>query len=251
MMTTLAPTPPDHPTSKIRRNLVIALGFLWVSVPAIMGMLLLAELGPVGDWLATRGEVGIVIFIAIFACSTGFGLLPPYAQAIVGGWVFGTTLATTAVMCGLLAGATIGFAFARLISGHAIIGLIDRNPRAKVIRAALVETNQPKTFVLILLLRLPPNSPFAIANLAMGASGVRALPFLAGTMLGMLPRTMALCMAASAAAATGAKDFQALFAQQGWLELTIGFGGLLLALGVITAVSRRALARAGLLGSST
>lgn len=142
-----------------------------------------------------------------FALTSGFGLLPTYAQAILGGWVFGVTMGTAAAMCGLLGGAAIGFFFARIISGSSIKAFIDRNPRGRVIRSALVESSQRRTFLLILLLRLPPNSPFAIANLAMGASGVRAMPLLGGTALGMFPRTLVTCGAAAAAAATGAKIF--------------------------------------------
>lgn len=224
----------------------MALGVLWITVPAIMGVTLLANLAPVREWLAAHPSSGVFVFMMVLAGTTGFGLLPPYAQAILGGWAFGTVAGTGAVMCGLLGGATIGFFFARLVSGDAVIRLIDHYPRASVIRKALVDTSQRRTFLLILLLRLPPNSPFAIANLAMGASGVRAAPFLGGTMLGLLPRTLAICAAAATASATGAADIQDLAAKQGWIWLLVGVAGLVIALSVITAVSRRALARAGL-----
>lgn len=237
-------------TSKIRRNLVIALGILWLTLPPLMGFWLLDELGAIGDWLRSQHDFGILIFVGVFAVTSGFGLLPTYAQAILGGWVFGVTVGSAAAMCGLLGGAAIGFFFAQTVSGAAIIALIDHNPRARVIRAALVEANQRRTFLLILLLRLPPNSPFAIANLAMGASGVRTLPFLAGTGLGMLPRTIVTCAAAATAAATGARDFQQLLAEQGWIWLAIGTGGLIVVTSIIAAVSRKALKNAGLLQGS-
>ncbi|MFZ4642094.1 MAG: TVP38/TMEM64 family protein [Phycisphaerales bacterium] len=242
--------PQNHTTSKFRRNLVIALGILWMLVPAFLGILLLTEIGPVGDWLRSQPNGKFFIFVGIFAITTGFGLLPPYAQAILGGWVFGAEYGTIAVMCGLLGGATIGFFFARIISGASIIGLIDRNPRGRVIRTALVESNQHRTFFLILLLRLPPNSPFAIANLAMGAAGVRALPFLAGTGIGMLPRTFFICGTAATAAATGAHDLQELLAKQGWGWIAVGVGCLLVALFAIRMVSISALKRAGLMEQS-
>ena len=38
------------------------------------------------------------------------------------------------------------------------------------------------------LLRLPPNSPFAITNLVLAATRVPLLPFTLGTLLGMAPR---------------------------------------------------------------
>ncbi len=239
--------PTQHTTPHTtRRNIAIVLAGLWIAAPALLGVLLLTELGGVGDWLRARPDTGIYIFVAVFACTTGLGLLPPYAQAVLGGWVFGAVTGTSAVMCGLIGGATIGLLVARLVSGRAIISILDRNPRAKVIREALVESNQKHTMVLITLLRLPPSSPFASANLAMGAAGVRLLPLLGGTLVGMLPRTAALCTAAAAAAATGATDFQSLVAKQSWIWILAGIAGLLIAFSIIAVVARRALAKAGL-----
>ncbi len=237
--------------SHLRRNLVIALGILWITVPALLGFTLLARIGDAGDSLRQLPDAGIFIFIAIFALTTGFGLLPPYAQTILGAWVFGIKLGATAVMCGLLGGAIIGFFFARLVSGTVIIEFIDRNPRARVIRAALVDASQRRIFFLIILLRLPPNSPFAMANLAMGASGVRAFPFIAATAIGMLPRTLVICTATAAAAATGANNFQELFAKEGWLWVAVGFASLLIALTIIRMIAMKALKAAGLLPPPT
>jgi uncharacterized membrane protein YdjX (TVP38/TMEM64 family) len=42
---------------------------------------------------------------------------------------------------------------------------------------------------MIALLRLPPNSPFALTNLAMSAAKVPFLAFIVGTVIGMAPRT--------------------------------------------------------------
>ncbi|MEI6879374.1 MAG: hypothetical protein WCL33_10095, partial [Planctomycetota bacterium] len=127
---------PSQTASNFRRNLVIALGVLWVTLPPLMGFWLLGELGTVGDWLKSQPDFGLLIFVGIFALTSGFGLLPTYAQAILGGWVFGVTMGTAAAMCGLLGGAAIGFFFARIISGSSIKAFIDRNPRGRVIRSA-------------------------------------------------------------------------------------------------------------------
>ncbi len=239
-----------HSHSKFRRNLVIALGVLWLTLPPLMGFWLLGELGTVGDWLRSRSDYGLFIFVGVFALASGFGLLPTYAQAILGGWVFGVSIGTAAAMCGLIGGTAIGFFFARIVSGASIKSLIDSNPRGRVIRDALVESSQRRTFLLILLLRLPPNSPFAIANLAMGASGVRPLPLLGATALGMFPRTLITCGAAATAASTGARDIQQLFAQQSWGWIVIGIFSLVIALFIIRKVSMHALKSAGLLEKS-
>lgn len=226
------------------------LGALWITIPPLMGFWLIARLGVVGEWLRARPDEGFFVFIAVFACTSGVGLLPTYAQAILGGWVFGVAMGSTGAMFGLMGGAVIGFTIAKLLSGHAIIALVDRNARGAVIRKALVESSQWRTFLLILLLRLPPNSPFAIANLAMGAAGVRALPLLAGTAIGMLPRTIVTCAAAATAASTGAKDIQQLVDEKGWIGVGIGFAILLVVMIIISAVARKALRHAGLLDAT-
>lgn len=240
--------PLKQPRHRMRWKLLLALGIIWITVPAALGITLMANLGVASSWLQGRPSDGIVIFALMLACTTGLGLLPPYAQAILGGWVFGSLWGTVAVMCGLIGGATIGFSLARILSGETIVRIIDHYPKARIIRGALVDASQKRTFLLIFLLRLPPNSPFALGNLAMGASGVRAAPFLAGSVLGLLPRTIAVCFAAGSAAATGAKDIQDLAKQQGLIWLAVGVAGLVMALVTITVVARRALARAGFLG---
>ena len=239
-MTQSAGTPPRPP------KFAVALAILWMTVPALLGLTLVSQLGVASAWLSARDSDAIVIFVLCFALSTGCGLLPPYAQAILAGWTFGAVEGGIAVTLGLISGAAIGWTIARFASGPHVSAWIDANPKGKIIRHELVNASKRRTFVLLLLLRLPPNSPFAIANLAMGASGVRLFPLLAATGLGMLPRTFAICSASAAAAATGAHDIQSLIKEQGWIWFGVGLACLITALAVIAAIARRALAKAGL-----
>ncbi len=226
----------------------IALAIAWMTLPALFGVTLVANIGAAREWLLEQESLGLLIFVAVFALTTGCGLLPPYAQAILAGWTFGVVEGTAAVTAGLVCGAAIGWTLAKITAGSHVIAWIDRNPKGRVIRHALVESNRRRTFFLLLLLRLPPNSPFAIANLAMGASGVRLLPLVAATGIGMLPRTIALCSAAGAAAATGAADIQSLVHNQGWIWLAVGVACLLVVFAIIATIAKRAIARAGLNG---
>ena len=232
--------------STTRRNAAFALALVWVTVPPLIGFKLLANIGAVGEWLKEDPSRGIPAYILLFALSSGLGILPTYAQAILGGWVFGLALGAPAAIAGCVGGALLGWAFSRLVSGRGIESWLDAKPKARAIRSALVGAHQVRLMWLVALLRLPPNSPFAIANLAMASTGVRLLPFMAGTAIGMTPRTIAAVGIAAAGAATGASDIQALIRDQGWLWFGIGVVALIAAFSVISHVAKRALKQAGL-----
>ena len=172
--------------STTRRNAAFALAIVWVTVPPLIGFKLLANIGAVGEWLKEDPSRGIPAYILLFAISSGLGILPTYAQAILGGWVFGLALGAPAAIAGCVGGALLGWSFSRLVSGRGIEAWLDAKPKARAIRSALVGAHQVRLMWLVALLRLPPNSPFAIANLAMASTGVRLLPFMAGTAIGMV-----------------------------------------------------------------
>ena len=68
----------------------------WTFLPALAGFFLLAKLGDASDLLRTietdLGRIAaIAIFASFFAVTSGLGVLPTYAQAILAGWAFGAT----------------------------------------------------------------------------------------------------------------------------------------------------------------
>ena len=65
------------------------LAFIWLSTPGIAGLFLLYELGTVSEWLHARGDAGLLLYAVVFMVTSGIGLLPTTAQAVLGGWVFG------------------------------------------------------------------------------------------------------------------------------------------------------------------
>jgi uncharacterized membrane protein YdjX (TVP38/TMEM64 family) len=129
------------------------------------------------------------------------------------------------------------------VSKDRVEELIEGNPKARAIRDALVGQGPWRTLLVVALLRLPPNSPFALANLVMATTGVPLPAFLAGTLLGMLPRTAVAVALAAAAAATGAEDIQTFVRHGGPWLLAAGVAGGMAVLGVVGAIARRALRR--------
>lgn len=220
------------------------LAAIWIIAPAAAGFTLLAYLGPASDWLRSLGSGGPVAFAVIFAITCGFGVLPTYAQAVLGGWVFGIALGLPAALVGFVGGSLIGWCIARLVSQRRVERAIERHEQARVIRAALVGQGFWKTIGIVSLIRIPPNSPFALTNLAMAACGVRLPAYTIGTAIGMTPRTAVIVIVSAAAAASGAEDLQSFIADgPGFWAFLGGIVVLIVVLMIIASIAKRALAK--------
>ena len=93
------------------------------------------------------------------------------------------------------------------------------------------------------LLRLSPNSPFALMNLVMGAARTPAFPYLLGTGLGIVPRTAIAATIAAAAASDGSRDIIDVVRSQGWGMFILGVGVLIMSFVIVGAVGKHALRR--------
>src|SRR5690606_5398410 len=92
------------------------LGLLWTAMPAVAGTLLLVYVGDVSGWLRDLAGFGLLVYIGVFIISGGCGFLPTYAQAIVGGWVFGVAGGLPAALAGFTGASVLGFFIARRVS---------------------------------------------------------------------------------------------------------------------------------------
>jgi len=209
------------------------LGLLWGTIPAASGFVLLWRLGDLSDWLKLNPSLGLAGYVAVFILSAGFGLLPTYSQAILGGWVFGFTNGFLAALVGFAGASVIGYFVASKVSEERVKKAIDERPKWAAVRHALVDGGFWKTLFLVALVRLPPNSPFALTNLVLTSTGVKLLPYVLGTVIGMIPRTGLAVFLAASAASTGAENIQTFVKQgkNGWV-----FAGSLVAFIVVLAV---------------
>jgi uncharacterized membrane protein YdjX (TVP38/TMEM64 family) len=165
------------------------LAIAWMAVPILGSILLWLNMGAIGDWLRENQQTGLVIYIAIFVFSAGFGLLPTYVQAILGGWAFGVAWGFPAAVAGVTGAAMVGYIAARMASEDRAERLIAENPKARAVADSLIGHGFWKTLGIVTLLRVPLNSPFAITNLVMASAGVPKRAFVIGTAVGMAPRT--------------------------------------------------------------
>lgn len=251
----MAETPPTDPTiaedsaGAIARRLGPAgvLGVVWAVLPALGGFVLLANLGPVSAFLNEHRATGLAVYVLVFIFSAGFGLLPTYSQAILAGYAFGVVAGVPAALAGFVGAAMVGWVIARRVSAGRVDEEIRRHRRLALVRDALVRHGFGRALGLVALVRVPPNSPFALTNLVLSTSGVARGPYVLGTALGMLPRTVAAV--AIGAQIEGALDRDAVGAPL-WLKIA-GIVVTLVVVAVIGLIAQRILDRVTRGGATT
>lgn len=160
-------------------------------LPPIGFLVLLGTMSQSAPWLQSQGLLGVMLFVAGFTVCGGLALLPTYAPSVLGGWAFGVAVGLAATLLGFLGASAIGFAIARHVSGDRLLQVLDEYPRGRALHRALLAGSWHRTLLVVTLLRVPPNGPFAMTNLLLAATGVSWGPYLLGSLLGLTPRVAA------------------------------------------------------------
>ncbi|WP_082119696.1 TVP38/TMEM64 family protein [Saccharothrix sp. ST-888] len=154
--------------------------------------------------LLTTGAPGLwrlPVFALVYALGT-LVFVPKPALNTAAGLLLGIGWGLPLAVAGTTLGAAVAFALGRLLGRDALRPLL----KAKAL-AALDRRLTEQGFRSVLLLRLVPGIPFQAANYGAAFSGVRALPFLCGTALGVLPGTAAYVLAGASAGSPGSPAF--------------------------------------------
>lgn len=227
------PAGPDATRVAARR--LAPLAIVSLALPPIGAVLLLGYLSTIGPWLRTLGTEGVGLYVAGFGVLGGFALLPTYAPAILGGWAFGERIGLPAALSGFVLASAINYLWAKYLSVAHVAELLASKPRWLAVRNALVGRSAWKTLLVVTLVRVPPNSPFALSNAALAAARVPLSLYLLGTLIGLAPRTW---VAVRAGAQLSSLDFSRRDAF-GSAVITIGVS--VLVLGILGVLARRAL----------
>lgn len=213
------------------------LGIVSVTLPLVGLVTLVSVLGTLAPWLRGHAEVGIAIYVVGFSVLAGIAVLPTHAAAIAGGWAFGFAVGLPAALAGFVGGSLIGYAIARPTAGDRVTRLIEENPKWKAVYDALLRSGFWRALAIVTLLRLPPNSPFAVTNLLLASTGVPLPVYALGTLFGMMPRITVIVWIASHVA-------QLEFSSAGgWWTTAIGVVITLFVLAVIGSIAQRAIQR--------
>lgn len=242
-----SPTPPSQETaSDIVKRLgpTSVLAAVAAFLPPLGSIVLFWNINAVGTWLREHTS-GAAVYITGFAILAGLAFLPTYASAILGGWAFGFATGFPAAMGGFLGGSLIGYSVARPTAGERVEKLIADHPKWKAVRDALVRGNPLKTLGIVTLLRVPPNSPFAVTNLVLASVRVPLWIYSLGTLVGMAPRTAAVVFLASKLQNMAAKNAAEEAAkQQPWWVFALGIAVTIIVLGILGLIANHAIKRA-------
>lgn len=236
-----APSPPQETAGEIVKKLgpTSVLAAVAAFLPPLGSIVLFWKINAIGTWLREHSS-GVSIYITGFAIAAGLAFVPTYASAILGGWAFGFNVGLPAALGGFLGGSLIGYSIARPTAGERVEKLIAEHPKWKLVRDALIGGSPLKTLGIVTLLRMPPNSPFAVTNLVLASVRVPLWIYALGTLVGMAPRTAAVVLLASTLQSRSAEQATK---QPLWFWIT-SVGITLALLALLGAIAHRLIRRA-------
>ena len=167
------------------------------ALPVVGTLALLTVVSRVSPWLRDHGPLGALVFVACFALLNGFALMTTYANSLLGGWTFKFAMGFPVVLASLAGAAAIGYALAHRIVGHRVEDVIAEHPRWEIVRRSLIGGSTLRSTLIVTLLRISPLLPFETTNALLAMCGVRFVPYLVGTTLGVMPRVAAVVWAGS------------------------------------------------------
>lgn len=166
---------------------MVAIGWLF----EVVGIKSMLNTGWVDQ--AVRGQQGLygeALYLLVGAVVIAIGL-PRQAVSFGAAYAFGPWMGLGLALFATLLGSVTTFYYARFIGRDALtrrfperIGRID----------SFLAGHE---FTMAIILRLSPVSHNGTTNVAAGVSGVRALPFFAGSLIGFLPQTVVFALAGS------------------------------------------------------
>jgi uncharacterized membrane protein YdjX (TVP38/TMEM64 family) len=134
-------------------------------------------------FVAGHGPMAVAAFVALYVAVVSLSIPGAVYLTMAGGFLFGGVSGALASILGATLGATVLFLIARSAFGDALVR------RAGARAGRLAEGFREDAFNYLLFLRLVPVFPFFVVNLVAAVAGVRLLPFVLATAIGIVPAT--------------------------------------------------------------
>jgi uncharacterized membrane protein YdjX (TVP38/TMEM64 family) len=163
-----------------------------VAAFAIVALVTVALLAPVGDWLV--GLVGWIeanraiawpVYVGTYILATVL-MLPGSILTLAAGFVFGLPIGVALVSLSSVTGACCAFLVGRYLARDWVAARIAGLPRFSAVDRAAGKDG----FLIVLLVRLSPIFPFNLTNYGFGVTSVHFRHYLLASWIGMLPGTV-------------------------------------------------------------
>ncbi len=154
-------------------------------------------------WVVGLGPAGWVLYALAYAvCCVLF--VPASILTLGAGALYGLGTGTAIVLAGATLGATLSFLLAKSVLRARIEKMTAGNAKFAALDRAIAREGAKIVF----LVRLSPVFPFTYINYAFGLTGVKTLPYVLASFIGMIPGTFAYVYLGAAArtAASGGTD---------------------------------------------
>jgi uncharacterized membrane protein YdjX (TVP38/TMEM64 family) len=142
----------------------------------------------IDTFVAEHRLLAVLAYIGIYIVAVALSLPGAAFLTVAGGFLFGLLVGTSAAVIGATIGATLIFLAARTALGELLLRLAGTRANQ------LAKGFRDDAFSYLLFLRLVPVFPFFLVNLVPAFAGVRLGPFVAATVLGVVPAAIVFAL---------------------------------------------------------
>lgn len=192
----MSATPARKPQSLVSRMLPLAailvlagLAYFWIGANGISLESLVSHRNAIDAFVIEHRVPATLSYITLYVVVVALSLPGAAFLTVAGGFLFGIAVGASAAVIGATLGATCIFLVARTVLGESLLRW--SGPRAN----QLAKGFRDDAFSYLLFLRLVPVFPFFLVNLVPAFAGVRLGPFIAATVLGVIPGAVVYAMA--------------------------------------------------------
>ena len=143
----------------------------------------------INGFVTEHRVLAVLAYVGLYIIAVAFSVPGAVFLTVAGGFLFGLAVGGSAAVIGATIGATLIFLVARTALGEPLLRWT--GPRV----SQLVKGFRDDAFSYLLFLRLVPAFPFFLVNLVPAFAGVRFVPFVAATALGIVPATFVYAFA--------------------------------------------------------
>ncbi len=143
------------------------------------------RLGEFREWVASKGALGPIIFMGVYAIATVMAI-PGSALTIMAGAIFGSVVGVITVIFGATIGASLCFLISRYLARDFIASLLEKNGKFK----KLDDMTEKNGAIIVAITRLVPLFPFNLLNYGFGLTKVPFITYVLWSFICMLPGTI-------------------------------------------------------------